>query len=29
MLMAVGWADPEGKVAYSEKKPLDLIRKYN
>ena len=29
MLLAVGWADPEGKVAYSEKKPLDLIRKYN
>ena len=29
MFLAVGWADPDGKVAYSEKKPLDLIRKYN
>jgi len=29
MFMAVGWADPEGKVAYSEKKPLGVIRKYN
>jgi nitroreductase len=29
MFIAVGWADPEGKVAYSEKKPLNIIRKYN
>jgi hypothetical protein len=29
MFMAVGWADPEGKVAYSEKKSLGVIRKYN
>jgi len=29
MFIAVGWADPEGKVAYSEKKPLGVIRKYN
>ena len=29
MLLAVGWADPNGKVAYSEKKSLNIIRKYN
>ena len=29
MFIAVGWADPEGKVAYSEKKSLGVIRKYN
>ena len=29
MLLAVGWADPDGKVAYSEKKSLNVIRKYN
>jgi nitroreductase len=29
MCLAVGYADPEGKVAYSEKKELERIRKYN
>lgn len=29
MLLAIGYADPEGLVAYSEKKPLDVIRRYN
>jgi nitroreductase len=29
MCMAVGYPDPEGMVAYSEKRNLDLIRKYN
>ena len=29
MLIALGWADPDGKVAYSEKKSLNVIRKYN
>lgn len=29
MLMAVGYADPEGLVAYSQKKDLDVLRKYN
>ena len=29
MCLAVGYADPEGFVAYSEKRALDLIRKYN
>lgn len=29
MCMAVGYPDPEGMVAYSEKRALDLIRKYN
>lgn len=29
MLMAVGYPDNEGKVAYSEKRDLDLLRKYN
>ncbi|WP_405294433.1 nitroreductase family protein [Algibacter sp. Ld11] len=29
MCLAVGYPDPEGKVAYSEKKSLDYIRKYN
>lgn len=29
MCMAVGYPDPSGKVAYSEKKNLNTIRKYN
>lgn len=29
MLIAVGYADPEGEVAYSQKKSLDVIRSYN
>lgn len=29
MLIAVGYADPDGLVPYSQKKPLDLIRRYN
>lgn len=29
MLLAVGYADPKGKVAYSQKKSLDFIRSYN
>ncbi|GGF51611.1 nitroreductase family protein [Echinicola rosea] len=29
MCLAVGYPDPEGKVAYSEKRPLSLLRKYN
>lgn len=29
MCMAVGYADPEGKVAFSEKRDLDYIRTYN
>ncbi|WP_225444160.1 nitroreductase family protein [Echinicola arenosa] len=29
MCMAIGYPDPEGKVAFSEKKSLSTIRKYN
>lgn len=29
MLIAIGYADPQGLVAHSEKKPLDVIRRYN
>ena len=29
MLIAIGYADPDGLVAYSEKKSLDVIRRYN
>jgi len=29
MCMAVGYPDPEGKVAFSEKRSLNYIRKYN
>ncbi|MGH2624131.1 MAG: nitroreductase family protein, partial [Sphingobacterium sp.] len=29
MCIGVGYPDPEGLVAYSEKRPLDQIRKYN
>ena len=29
MLIAIGYADPEGKVPYSQKKSLDNIRSYN
>lgn len=29
MLIAVGYADPEGGVPYSQKKSLDMIRSYN
>lgn len=29
MCMAVGYPDPDGKVAYSKKRSLELIRKYN
>ena len=29
MFIAIGYPDPEGHVAYSEKKDLDLLRSYN
>lgn len=29
MLMAIGYPDPEGLIAYSQKKPLDVLRTYN
>lgn len=29
MLVAVGYPDPEGMIAYSQKKELELLRKYN
>lgn len=29
MLISVGYPDPEGLVAYSQKKDLDMLRKYN
>jgi nitroreductase len=29
MLIAVGYADPEGLVAFSQKKELDVFRSYN
>lgn len=29
MLIAIGYADPKGKVAYSQKKDLKIIRSYN
>jgi nitroreductase len=29
MLLAIGYADPEGLVPYSQKKSLDLLRRYN
>ena len=29
MLMAVGYPDPTGMVAFSQKKPLEQIRRYN
>ncbi len=29
MFIAIGYPDPEGKVAYSEKKDLDALRSYN
>lgn len=29
MLIAIGYPDPEGLVAFSEKKSLDVIRRYN
>ena len=29
MCMAVGYADPNGKVAFSEKRNLEYIRKFN
>ena len=29
MLIAIGYPDPEGLVAYSEKKSLDVIRRWN
>jgi nitroreductase len=29
MLIAVGYPDPEGLVAYSQKKPVSLLRRYN
>lgn len=29
MLIAIGYPDPDGLVAYSEKKSLDVIRRYN
>ena len=29
MLVAIGYADPSGLIAYSEKKPLDVLRRYN
>jgi nitroreductase len=29
MLIAIGYADPEGIIPFSEKKPLNLLRRYN
>lgn len=29
MCMGIGYADPDGLVAYSEKRPIETIRKYN
>ncbi|MBI3299594.1 MAG: nitroreductase family protein [Elusimicrobia bacterium] len=29
MFIAVGYADPDGQVAYSKRKPLDQLRSYN
>ena len=29
MLMTVGYADPEGMIAYSQRNSLDMARKYN
>jgi nitroreductase len=29
MLIAIGYADPEGLIPFSEKKPLELLRRYN
>jgi nitroreductase len=29
MLMAVGFADPDGNIPFSQKKPLELLRSYN
>jgi nitroreductase len=29
MLIAIGYADPKGKVAYSQKKDLKVLRSYN
>ncbi len=29
MLIAIGHADPDGLIPYSQKKPLDLLRRYN
>ena len=29
MLIAIGYPDPQGLVAYSEKKSLAVIRRYN
>jgi hypothetical protein len=29
MLIAVGYPDPNGMVAWSEKKSLDILRRYN
>lgn len=29
MLIAIGWPDPDGLVAYSEKKSLDVVRRWN
>jgi hypothetical protein len=29
MLIAVGYADPEGIIPFSQKKTLDVLRSYN
>ena len=29
MMISYGYADPEGLIPYSQKKPIDLIRSYN
>lgn len=29
MLIAIGYADPDGLIPYSQKKPLELLRRYN
>jgi hypothetical protein len=29
MFIAIGYLDPKGRVAYSERKDLDLLRSYN
>lgn len=29
MLIAIGYADPDGLIPYSQKKPLEILRRYN
>jgi hypothetical protein len=29
MMIGIGYPDPDGLVPYSQKKPLELLRRYN